>query len=306
MKKRKVVPHPYVKERLLTEGMNALKEKRYKEAYTYLTQLKELQLHDDDVEMALVVCLFEMGHVEEAKERCEQLLERGRGDWTVYISMLVHLQQYDEVVAVIHKLQRKGMDCTPFLPLLQFSEKMIRSQHEQRSKQYESIFESDQWTKQLRTLHQLDVRTVPHLVSIFARYLHDEMKHPIVKTTMLHILRKEQVMEPMTVKKFGQTMTVVPAELDEQQQKHWIEQVLDIIEQTWATQNPTMYEWCEQIWLRYMFVTYPFLPEGSAQQWANALYTYVEQCETGQTVWTNPLVAKLYEAEKLWLSVESI
>ncbi|KHF29733.1 hypothetical protein LR68_01517 [Anoxybacillus sp. BCO1] len=79
MKKRKVVPHPYVKERLLTEGMNALKEKRYKEAYTYLTQLKELQLHDDDVEMALVVCLFEMGHVEEAKERCEQLLERGRG-----------------------------------------------------------------------------------------------------------------------------------------------------------------------------------------------------------------------------------
>ncbi len=77
-------------------------------------------------------------------------------------------------------------------------------------------------------------------------------------------------------------MTVVPAELDEQIQKRWIEQVLDIVEQTWATQNPTMYEWCEQIWFRYMVVTYPFLPEGSAQQWATALYTYVEQCETGK------------------------
>ncbi|KFZ42710.1 tetratricopeptide repeat protein, partial [Anoxybacillus sp. KU2-6(11)] len=247
MKKRKVVPHPYVKERLLTEGMNALKEKRYKEGYTYLTQLKELQLHDDDVEMALVVCLFEMGHVGEAKERCEQLLERGKGDWAVYISMLVHLQQYDEVVAVIHKLQRKGIDCTPFLPLLQFSEKMIRSQHEQRAKQYESIFQGNEWAKQLRILQQLDFRLVSHLVPIFVRYLRDETKHSIVKTTMLHILKKEQVTEPMIVKKFGQTMTVIPAELDEQQQKRWIEQVLDIVEKkTWAKQNPTMYEWCEQ------------------------------------------------------------
>ncbi len=306
MKNRKIVPHPYLKERLLTEGMEALKGKRYKEAYTYFVQLEQLQLHDDDIQMALVVCLFEMGQVEEAKERCEQLLARGIGDWAVYVSMLVHLQQYDEVVAVIHKLQQKGIDCTPFLPLLQFSEKMIRSHDDRQTKQYESIFQGDEWTKQLRILQQLDLRLVSHLVPIFVRYLRDETKHPIVKTTMLHILKKEQVTEPVTVKKFGQTMTVVPAELDERKQKQWTEQVLDIVEQTWAKQNPTMYEWCEQIWIRYMFVMYPFLPTGSAQQWANALYAYVEQCETGQTIWTNSLVAKLYETEKLWLSVESI
>lgn len=306
MKNRKIVPHPYLKERLLAEGMEALKEKRYKEAYTYFVQLEQLQWHDDDVQMALVVCLFEMGQIEEAKERCEQLLERGSGDWSVYISMLVHLQQYDEVVAVIHKIQRKGIDCTPFLPLLQFSEKMIRSQYEQQAKQYEAIFESEQWSKQLRILHQLDSPIVLRIVPIFARYLCDETKHPIVKTTMLHILKKEQVTELITVKKFGQTMTVVPAELDEQKQKDWIEQVLDIVEQTWAKQNPTMYEWGKQIWLRYMFVMYPFLPTESVQQWANALYTYIEQCETGQTISTSPLVSKLYEVEKLWLSVESI
>ncbi|MBB5354728.1 tetratricopeptide (TPR) repeat protein [Anoxybacillus mongoliensis] len=306
MKNRKIVPHPYLKERLLAEGMDALKGKRYKEAYTYFVQLEQLQLHDDDVEMALVVCLFEMGQAEEAKERCEQLLERGKGDWAIYISMLVHLQQYDEVVAVIHKLQRKGIDCTPFLPLLQFSEKMIRSHDDHLTKQYESIFQGNEWTKQLRILQQLDLRLVSHLAPIFVRYLRDETKHPIVKTTMLHILKREQVTEPMTVKKFGQTMTVVPAGIDEQKQKQWTKQVLDIVEQTWSKQNPTMYEWCEQIWLRYMFVMYPFLPTESAQQWANALYTYVEQCETGQTIWTNPLVSKLYEAEKLWLSVESI
>ncbi|MCX8001808.1 MAG: DUF3196 family protein [Anoxybacillus mongoliensis] len=306
MKNRKIVPHPYLKERLLAEGMDALKGKRYKEAYTYFVQLEQLQLHDDDVGMALVVCLFEMGQAEEAKERCEQLLERGKGDWAIYISMLVHLQQYDEVVAVIHKLQRKGIDCTPFLPLLQFSEKMIRSHDDHLTKQYESIFQGSEWTKQLRILQQLDLRLVSHLAPIFVRYLRDETKHPIVKTTMLHILKREQVTEPMTVKKFGQTMTVVPAGIDEQKQKQWTKQVLDIVEQTWSKQNPTMYEWCEQIWLRYMFVMYPFLPTESAQQWANALYTYVEQCETGQTIWTNPLVSKLYEAEKLWLSVESI
>ncbi|MCX8046615.1 MAG: DUF3196 family protein, partial [Anoxybacillus gonensis] len=304
MKKRKIVPHPYLKERLLSEGMDALKGKRYKEAYIYLKELEQLELHDDDVEMALVVCLFEMGQIQEAKEKCERLLERGKGDWTVYISMLVHLQQYDEVVTVIRKLQQKGFDCTSFLPLLQFSEKMIRSQYEQQAKQYEPIFESDQWLKQLRILQQLDSRIVLSIAPIFARYLCDEEKHPIVKTTMLHMLRKAHVIEPMTVKKFGQTTTVVPAELDDRKQNDWIEQVLHIVEQTWAKQNPTMYEWCEQIWLRYMFMTYPFLPEGSEQQWANALYTYVEQCETGQTIWTNPLVSKLYEAEKLWLSVE--
>ncbi|WP_461200177.1 DUF3196 family protein [Anoxybacillus sp. TBDG-1] len=305
MKNRKIVPHPHLRERLLTEGMEALKGKRYKEAYTYFVQLEQLELHDD-IQMALVVCLFEMGQVEEAKERCERLLARGIGDWAVYISMLVHLQQYDEVVAVIRKLKQQGTDCTPFLPLLQFSEKMIRSQHEQEKKRYEAIFQTGQWPKQLRALHQLNSYLVPHLVSMFARYLHDETKHPIVKTTMLHILRKEQVIEPMTVKKFGQTMTVIPAELDERKQKQWTEQVLDIVEQTWVKQNPTMYEWCEQIWLRYMFVMYPFLPTESAQQWANALYAYVEQCETGQTICTNSLVSKLYETEKLWLSVESI
>lgn len=80
MKNRKIVPHPYLKERLLAEGMEALKGKRYKEAYTYFVQLEQLQWHDDDVQMALVVCLFEMGQIEEAKERCEQLLERGSGD----------------------------------------------------------------------------------------------------------------------------------------------------------------------------------------------------------------------------------
>jgi tetratricopeptide (TPR) repeat protein len=306
VKNRKVIPHPYIKERLLAEGMDALKEKRYKEAYTYFTQLQQFNLNDDDVDMALVVCLFEMGRIKEAKEKCEQLLARGTGDWTIYISMLVHLQQYDEVIAVIQTLQQKGIDCTSLLPLLHFSEKMVRSHQEQKKKQYEAIFESDQWIAQLHVLQQLERNVVLHLVPMFVRYLRDETNHPAVKTTILQTLKKEQVTEQMTVKKFGQTMTVVPAYLDERKQEQFSEQVLHIVDQTWAKQNPTMYEWSKQIWIRYMFMIYPFLPEQPVQQWADALHIYVQQCENGEMICTHPLVAKLYEVEKLWLSVESI
>ncbi|GMB07435.1 tetratricopeptide repeat protein [Thermolongibacillus altinsuensis] len=300
-KKGKIVPFPHLKERLLEKGMEALQAKRYKEAYEWLEQAKQFDADDADLELAMVVCLFELGEAKEAKKRCQALLEQGKGDWSLYLSILIHLQQYDEVIATIERLQKEGRDCTPFLPLLEFSKKICRSSAENEIKQLtSSLLEQDDWEQHVQIIKQLENKYIEPIVPVLNDYLSDERKHPFVKTMILRLLMSKQVKQVVTIQKFGKMMQCSPIQLDENEQAAFADEVLSIVENKFTQQNPSLYEWVKSIWLRYLYMMYPFVPdEFPAEQWAEALYAFVQQCQGQQTEALHPLIEEIQKIEDI-------
>jgi tetratricopeptide (TPR) repeat protein len=299
--KGKIVPFPNLKERLLEKGMEALQAKRYEEAYEWLEQAKQFETDDADLELAIVVCLLELGEANEAKKRCQALLEQDKGDWSVYLSILIHLQQYDEVVTTIESLQREGKDCTPFLPLLEFSKKMCHFSAEDQIRQLAySLLEQDDWEQHVQIVKQLENKYIEPIVSILNDYLSDERKHPFVKTMMLRLLMGKQVKHVVTIQKFGKTMQCSPIQLTENEQVPFANEVLNMVESKFTHQNPGLYELVKSIWLRYLYMIYPFVPdEIPAEQWAEALYIYAQQCQ-GQKVTTfHPLIEEFQKIEDI-------
>lgn len=80
-KKNNIVPFPNLRERLLEKGWEALQAKQYKTALHFFSEANELK-NDPGVELSIVVCLFELGEWEEAKDRCRRLLEKKKDSFS--------------------------------------------------------------------------------------------------------------------------------------------------------------------------------------------------------------------------------
>src|SRR5690606_8883706 len=96
---------PKLKERLMEKGLEALTNKKFSEALTFLTQAQEFERGNHEIELGIVICLFEMGELEQAKENCLVMLKEDVGDYfhvlQIYVTILIQLGQYDEVKTTI-------------------------------------------------------------------------------------------------------------------------------------------------------------------------------------------------------------
>jgi tetratricopeptide (TPR) repeat protein len=183
MEKRqgKIIRFPKVRERLLEKGLEALQAKQYKEALRFFYEADEIEPNDPEVELSIIVCLFELGEWEEAKERCQHMLQKGGGDdiqiLQIYLSILIHLQQYIEVEATIQTaLQERRLPPSireHFIRLLHFSQKMSErplplSAHEDIRLLTESENVADHM-KVIKHLEHEDITPVLPIKTIFSQ-----------------------------------------------------------------------------------------------------------------------------------------
>lgn len=113
-KENTVVLFPQLSERYIDKGFLALKEREFEDALRCFEILRQYNAETEQTELASVICLLELKRMEEAKEKCEQLLETGAvlfGDiLETYVTILVQTNDYEGVIETVEEvLQTKDI-----------------------------------------------------------------------------------------------------------------------------------------------------------------------------------------------------
>ncbi|MFT4416516.1 tetratricopeptide repeat protein [Fredinandcohnia humi] len=291
-KNNKIIQFPKLKERLMDKGLDALKNKNFVEALSLLTQAQELEKGNQEIELGLVICLFELGEFERAKEGCLAMLKEDIGDYfhvlQIYLMILVQLGQFGEVRSTIEAVLDEGSVPNEYYEnlkqLLELSKKTLhtdaQNEEETSSKDVKEqlqqvLIEQNNIGKQLGIVNSLKELNIRKYIDIFKDFLKRPDKHPIVKTMVLQLLVSNQVDEEIDVEKFGESVKVNPSKLVDPVSFPFTIKVLSIIEEKLQSNNPTLYETAQEIWSRHLFLLYPFTLENEeASIYAAALHLY--------------------------------
>ncbi|WP_226667155.1 tetratricopeptide repeat protein [Metabacillus litoralis] len=283
----KVIPFPNLKERFLDKGMALLKEKKYNEALGMFSEAKALNEDKAEIYLGMAICLMELGELREAKDICKKMLLEDIGHYftvlQIYLTILIQLREYQEVQntieAVLEENHLPAESAEHFYKLLEFSRKMTQNQDDivedlEEEKEQTMYIEDllEDVSKQMSYVESLRDRNINKHFSSLKLLLENPMTHPMVKTMILHLMIENEISKEVTVTKFGETMSVKPSELNDISDHLFTKKVLNILDDTLGIENPTLYEAVKEIWIRHLYVLYPFLPQPTeAKLWAAAL-----------------------------------
>ncbi|MBM6619783.1 tetratricopeptide repeat protein [Bacillus suaedaesalsae] len=283
---KNVIPFPNLQKRLLDKGMEALQKKNFDEALALLQQALEYDDSLDEVQFGIVICLFELGYLEEAKVNCSRMLKEDVGDYydvlQLYLTILVQLGNYEEVESTIEAVLQEDkippQTVENFYKLLDFSRKMTADEDvilETQRVEVTRIIESDSVQEQWNVVQALrnERLGIAYSFPILDQYLLDEMKHPIVKTSILQLLIEKDIFREVSVEKFGKVLKVNTAELYDMETHAFTHQVIQVLDDTLGNENPSLFEVAKEMWFRHLYVNYPFnsQPENEAI-WAAGLH----------------------------------
>lgn len=288
-KKSNVVPFPNLKERYLDKGMLLLKEKKYHEALDMFAEAKKLKEDQAEIYLGMAICLMELGDLTEAKDICKKMLLEDIGHYftvlQIYLTILIQLREYQEVQttieAVLEENQLPAESAEHFYKLLEFSRKMnqnevdilddVEDQEEEQPLYLEDLLQDT--NKQMAYVQSLHDSNISKHFASLKILLENEQIHPTIKSMILHLMIEHEVEKEMKVTKFGESLTVVPANLEDPAEFPFTKKVLTILDDTLGNENPTLYEAVKELWIRHLYVLYPFLPQPTeAKLWAAALH----------------------------------
>jgi tetratricopeptide (TPR) repeat protein len=280
-----VVPFPNLKQRLLDKGMDALKQKKFDDALELLQQTLQYDHTMDEVHFGVVVCLFELGYLEEAKDKCQQMLKQDLGDYydvlQLYLTILIQLKEYEEVETTIEAVLQE--DKIPphtienFYRLLDFSRKM--TEHEVREDSHidvDCLLDDDvSIPEQWNIIHALrnESKGISYTYPTLDQFLLNETKHPMIKTAVLQLFIEKDIFREVSVEKFGHKLTINSTELHHVEGHPFTIEVLQVLDSTLGNENPSLYEIVKEMWIRHLYVMYPFHPQPKvAAIWAAGLH----------------------------------
>ncbi|AXI40261.1 tetratricopeptide repeat-containing protein [Bacillaceae bacterium ZC4] len=295
----KIIPFPRLKERLIEKGMNALHNKQFEQALDLFLEARSWNSNHPDIEIGIALCLMELGEYQEAKQICKKMLHEAKGNYfeilQMYLTILVQLGQYDEVKttieAVLEENKLPAAHAEQFYKLLHFSRRMSEEQISPEPNDDDLFSRLD---KQISYIHSIkNNNNVKKNLHTIEEMLQSKTVHPVVKTMLLQILRDHEIARIMTVEKFGETTAVNPIHLQDLLEMTFAKKVLNLLDDFLGNENPTLFEAVKDIWIRHLYVMYPFHPKPeNANIWAAALH-YV-----GYEIFG--IVIKLTEVERIY------
>ena len=286
-KKGKVIPFPGLGKRLLDRGMDALMEKRYKEASEFLNQAVEIDEDNYNAQFGLIVALVELGDYGPAKEHCRSIMNKGIGDYfqvmEMYVMILLQLNEYDEMESTVQALLEDGYVPPDkeehFEKMLEFCRKMQteRAEEEQVLDEYEEETGPLQlldrpYEEQVRIVAGIRDDNVRKYLLEIKDYLQSPDGYPFLKTMLLLILKEQEVQDSCDVEKFLKHTSVVPAELENLEERDFFVQVKQMISDQLEHENPTLWLLAEQLLERHHYLMFPFDPDHSFESWAAAYH----------------------------------
>lgn len=268
-----VVMFPKWKTRLENAGLQALKEKRFQDAVDSLQPLLEYDVANDDVITGLLMSWIEVGQFEEAEDLCRQQMKVSLDEnyyhyLHMYITILFQRSRYREIVDLLDEVFESEdiphQSRTQLWQMYEVSRKLLEDYHKEHGKKLQSDFfealEQNDLHRQWRALEQLKKQSVEFYMDSFRDLPADETVHPIIKTSVIEWFRDSKVSDKVKVMKFGQSIEIIPSELNQFQSDYMIKQIqlrLGDMEQS----NPSMYEMVNHMLHSYCYVRYPLFPD---------------------------------------------
>ncbi|MCV9885197.1 tetratricopeptide repeat protein [Metabacillus halosaccharovorans] len=288
-KKNNVVLFPNLKERYLDKGMALLEEKKFHAALDMFAEAKKLKEDKAEIHLGMAICLMELGELSEAKDICKKMLQEDIGHYftvlQIYLTILIQLREYQEVQstieAVLEENHLPAESAEHFYKLLEFSRRMNQNSEEllveeEEQESNEEIYVEDLLQdpqKQMGYVHSLRDRNINKHINTLRLLLEGEEVHPTIKSMILHVMIEHELEKEVTVVKFGEAMNVVPAELKDPADVPFAKKVLNYLDDTLGSENPTLFEAVKEVWIRHLYVMYPFLPQPEdVKLWAAALH----------------------------------
>ncbi|MED4453302.1 tetratricopeptide repeat protein [Metabacillus fastidiosus] len=278
----KVIPFPNLKKRLIDKGMAALKEKNFQEALELFIEAQEIDRENEaEIQFGIALCLMELGQLEEAKKTCKKMLLEDTGDYftvlQVYLTILIQLHQYKEVQetieAVLEENQLPAQNAEQFYKLLEFSRKMNETGEVDLDDTVESNIDFGSEHDQMLFIQSLKNQNVIKYIQQLKMILEDPNTNPIIKTLALQLLMDSEIEKEVTVHKFGKTLDVKPSALFDPNELAFTKKVINILDDTLGNENPVLFETVKELWLRHLYVLFPFTPEPAEEKlWAAALH----------------------------------
>ncbi|WP_066175278.1 tetratricopeptide repeat protein [Bacillus marinisedimentorum] len=286
-----VIPFPNLKDRLFEKGMAALQQKKYREALPVFQQLRDMEGGYPQVQAGIVICLLELGRLEEARAESKRLLNEDIGDYfenlQIYITVLIQMNEYDEAAAVLeavmeeHRLPAEAAET--LYQLLDFSRQMSERPEPAPDEQREEVPAIDpadlierltngNAEEQLRALQQLRSLELSPYIATLDSMLKSGFA-PELKTMLLEIMIEKKLSREIEIWKFGKRKTIVPATLDGVFESDFGIQVLNVLDEKLGQENPALFQLVQELWHRHLFVIYPFEPDpADPAVWAGALH----------------------------------
>lgn len=288
----KIIPFPNLEDRLLHEGMEALKEKRYKEALQFFNQFEIYNQSYPEVQIGIVVCLLELGLYEDAKEKCERLLQEDIGNYfnvmQIYTTILIQLSEYDKVVTILEALFEEekipAEHAEELFHLLEFSRKSSDHSNGPRNPMESSvniqalghILENGNISEQLQAIQNLKHEpTISELTEVLKNVLGNRTTHPVIQSMVLQLMIEKEIHDSVVIQKFDWTMKLNLDEAIEIFEHPFTIQVLNKLEDILIHENPTLFDAVKELWERFLFVLFPFQPEPlDVSVWSGALHKF--------------------------------
>ncbi|QAS54018.1 tetratricopeptide repeat protein [Halobacillus litoralis] len=266
-----IVMFPKWKITLERVGLEALKEKRYKDAAEALEPLVEYDVASHDVLTGLLMSWIELGKYNEAEELCQEQMKEAIEQYYhylhIYITILFQSNRYQEIVDLLDEVfeseEIPHQSRTQLWQMYEVSRKLMEDHKREKGNKLFSDFtealETDDIHKQWQALEQLKKQEPDSHLNYFETMLGKESVHPIIKSSIIEWFRDSAVDHKVMLTKFGQQIEVIPADLTKLHSDYIIKQIqmrLGQIEQS----NPTMYEMIDQLLYHYCYVRYPIFP----------------------------------------------
>ncbi len=270
----KVILFPDLEKRLLAKGLESLQQKKHREAVDYLEEALQLDSENHDILIGLVLAYFESGMLLKAKELANEMLQKGIGDYLqvveIYITILVQLHQYHEIVTTIEVLLEEREISKEkfehFTRMLQFSRTMEASapiiEEEKNAttiitKELNLISYKDQEV-QIQLVAKLSEINIRPFLDEIRQYLQLEEGDAFFKTMLLNILTEQEYDKEILLEKLNREISVIPAGLkisDPQPQKA---KLFQLLEEKLEHEDPILLEQLKGLIERQFFIIYPF------------------------------------------------
>ncbi|KMK74629.1 tetratricopeptide repeat protein [Alkalihalobacillus pseudalcaliphilus] len=292
-KKTNIIPYPNLVKRLIEKAMDALKDKRSKEAYELFQEAAQYEPDHPQVRFGEVLCLVELGRLEEAVEQTTSLLKEGIGDYydnlQVHISLLVQLGRYEEVVELLdvvlaeNRLPKEHAES--LYQLLHFSRQMInddaltftgRDVTDLVDDKTLLMLKSEHVRIQWQAIHVLKEIDDPGVINAFVEYVENDSHDLLLRSIVLESLHKLGVSKQVLIKKLGMEMPIVPKDLTPVFDQAYANEILTYISDFLEQDNPNLLEMTTQLCWSHIYAIYPFRPEPfDPKLWATVFYIAV-------------------------------
>ncbi|OEH91427.1 tetratricopeptide repeat protein [Bacillus solimangrovi] len=287
-KNSKVVAFPNLEERLLKLGMEQLDNKNYSRALEYFQQLQEHNFYQE-AEVGIVLCLLELGMLNDAKEKCKELLNKGIGDYFevlhIYTTILMQLKEYSEIVVTLETVLQEHPPPKEYAEsiyhLLQLGRKLNKTEFNNDTQMVDvdhvddelGLLKLDSIAEQITLVQKLQTANLRPYLNEIEQFLGDNSSHPFVQALLLQLLKEQEVDMMITVRKFGEAVIVNPVNIPYANEQGFESDVHTALEAQLGQNNPVLFELVVELWQRTVLMRYPlsFVPH-NAQVWAAALY----------------------------------